>query len=108
MHRDLRRDHGIVTPTHMMAMGGKLHRANSGLSRRLYDAFEQSRELAIADALGRSLGEPLHVRGGSRVPSRGGEVYAMAVSARQVAPTPIEAGDLTITATVDIRFAIGR
>jgi uncharacterized protein YggE len=32
----------------------------------------------------------------------------MAVSTRQVAPTPIEAGDLTITATVDIRFAIGR
>ena len=73
-------------------------------------AVESAREeaQAIADALGRALGEPLHVRGGSRVPARGGEVYAMAVSARQVAPTPIEAGDLTITATVDIRFAIGR
>jgi 4,5-dihydroxyphthalate decarboxylase len=52
MHRDLRRDHGIVTPTHMMCMGGKLHRENPGLSRRLYDAFEQSREIAIADAKG--------------------------------------------------------
>jgi 4,5-dihydroxyphthalate decarboxylase len=52
MHRDLRKEHGFVTPTHIMVMGGKLHRANPGLSRRIYDAFERSREIAINDARG--------------------------------------------------------
>jgi hypothetical protein len=33
-------------------MGGKLHRANPGLARKIYDAFEQSRELAYYDVLG--------------------------------------------------------
>jgi hypothetical protein len=36
----------------MMAMGGKLHRANPALSRKLYDAFDQSRAIAITDAQG--------------------------------------------------------
>ena len=52
MHRELRRDHGFVTPTHMIAMGGKLHRQNPGLSHKLYSAFEKSREIAISDARG--------------------------------------------------------
>ena len=33
-------------------MGGKLDRANPGLALTLYEAFEQSREIAYADAQG--------------------------------------------------------
>ena len=60
----------------------------------------------MAAALGRTLGEPLEVRGGAETPSpryRGGE--AMMVMERAV-DTPIEAGDLNVTATVSIRFAL--
>ena len=52
MHRDLWRDHQIVTPSHVVVIGGKTHRAHPGLARKIYDAFEQSREIAINDALG--------------------------------------------------------
>jgi hypothetical protein len=52
MNRKLWNDHHILTPTHIVVMGGKLHRENPGLSRKIYDAFEQSRELAYYDALG--------------------------------------------------------
>jgi 4,5-dihydroxyphthalate decarboxylase len=52
MHRQLWKDHRIVTPSHVIVMGGKLHRENPGLARKLYEAFERSREIAIDDALG--------------------------------------------------------
>jgi 4,5-dihydroxyphthalate decarboxylase len=51
-HRKLWKEHQIVTPSHVIVMGGKTHRDNPGLARKLYDAFEQSREIAYADAQG--------------------------------------------------------
>ncbi len=52
LNQRLVEDRGILTPVHVIAMGGKLHRRNPGLGRRLFDAFNRSAELAIDDALG--------------------------------------------------------
>ncbi len=60
-NRRLFLEHGIVTPVHLMAMGGKLNREHPELARKLCDAFEQSRELAYADALGDGTGYSLTV-----------------------------------------------
>ena len=61
----------------------------------------------IARSLGHELGVPLEVRGGAQRPvpvmARGAAVAFEA----QAAPTPIEAGDQTVTASVTIRFALG-
>ena len=42
----------LYTPVHVIVIGGKFDRANPGLARRIYDAFERSREMAWSDALG--------------------------------------------------------
>ena len=70
------------------------------------NALQQAQ--AIAAALGRALGEPLEVRGGSQRPvgPRLFEIQAQAAF-RQAAPTPIEAGDQVVRANVTIRFALG-
>lgn len=61
---------------------------------------------AIATALGRELGAPLDVQGGAEVP--GPQVRAMMQTMEaQAAPTPIEAGDQAVRATVSITFALG-
>ena len=60
----------------------------------------------MAAALGRELGEPLEVRGGAELPSPQFR-SAQPMMAMEAADTPIEAGDLTVTATVFIRFALG-
>lgn len=62
----------------------------------------------IARTLGHELGAALEVRGGAQIPSpiRGGFEMARTMNA-QAAPTPIEAGDQTVTASVTIRFALG-
>jgi 4,5-dihydroxyphthalate decarboxylase len=52
LHQDLWRQHHLITPSHIIVMGGKLVRENPGLARRIYDAFERSREVAYDDALG--------------------------------------------------------
>jgi len=57
----LYKEHGIFTPVHIILMGGKLHRANPGLARTLYDAFERSRELAREDALGDGSGPSMTI-----------------------------------------------
>ena len=61
----------------------------------------------MARALGRRLGEPLEVRGGADqpYPRAGGEVMFRALEA--AVDTPIEAADLTVSASVTIRFALG-
>lgn len=61
----------------------------------------------MARALGRSLGAPLEVRGGADqpYPRAGGEVMFRALEA--AVDTPIEAADLTVSASVTIRFALG-
>ena len=60
----------------------------------------------MAAALGRELGEPLEVRGGAEVPSPRFR-SAQPMMAMEAADTPVEAGDLNVTATVFIRFALG-
>jgi 4,5-dihydroxyphthalate decarboxylase len=42
----------ILTPVHVVAIGGKLNREQPDLARRLYNAFEASREQAYEDAVG--------------------------------------------------------
>lgn len=61
----------------------------------------------MARALGRSLGVPLEVRGGAEqpYPRAGGGVMFRASEA--AVDTPIEAADLTVSASVTIRFALG-
>ena len=46
------REHGIYTPWHVLVMGGATYRSHPGLTRRLYEAFVASGELALEDALG--------------------------------------------------------
>lgn len=74
----------------------------------LSQAVAQARSEAetIALALGRTLGEALEVRGGAQAPSPRPEM-AMAGALYRSAETPIEAGDLNVTASVSIRFALG-
>ena len=61
----------------------------------------------MARALGRALGAPLEVRGGSEqpYPRAGGDMMFRAMEA--AVDTPIEAADLTVSASVTIRFALG-
>lgn len=47
----LYRETGLFTPVHIMILSRKLHRAHPGLARKLYDAFEQAKELAYTDLL---------------------------------------------------------
>ena len=61
----------------------------------------------IAAALGHRLGAPLEVRGGAQRPVPLRMQAERAFAAAQAAPTPIEAGDQTVTASVNIRFALG-
>lgn len=60
-NKRLYKEHGIFTPVHIILMGGKLHRANPGLARKLYDAFERSREIALEDALGDGSGPSMTI-----------------------------------------------
>lgn len=62
----------------------------------------------IAEALGRRLGPPLVVYGGAQrpIPLRSDMPMRTAFEA-QVAPTPIEVGDQTVSASVTVRFALG-
>lgn len=62
----------------------------------------------MAGALGRSLGAPLEVQGGAQRPrpqATGDMMYEEMAQAR--APTPIEAGDQTVSASVSITFRLG-
>jgi uncharacterized protein YggE len=61
---------------------------------------------AIATALGRTLGPAVEVHGGAAEPGPRPMMDAMALRAAE-APTPVEAADQTVTASVTIRFALG-
>lgn len=81
---------------------------NEAMAMAVRDARAEA--LVIAEALGYELGPPLEVNGGSQRP---GPVtfdagMAMTMERAQAAPTPVEAGDQTVTANVSIRFALGR
>lgn len=72
-------------------------------------AVDQARTQAetMAAALGRTLGEPLEVRGGAEAPSPRMPQGAAFLAMERAVDTPIEAGDLNVTASVFIRFALG-
>lgn len=61
---------------------------------------------AIAAALGRTLGPAMEVHGGAAEPGPRPMMEAVALRAAE-APTPIEAADQTVSASVTIRFALG-
>jgi len=48
--------HGIYTPVHIMVIGGKLNREQPEIARKVYDAFERSRQIAYEDALSDATG----------------------------------------------------
>ncbi|MCG6956600.1 MAG: SIMPL domain-containing protein [Gemmatimonadetes bacterium] len=72
------------------------------LTRAVSEARTQAQ--AIADALGRELGPPVEIHGGAQQPTP--RPQGVMLMAREMA-TPVEAGDLTVTASVTIRFAMG-
>ncbi|MFN0071816.1 MAG: hypothetical protein ACKVVP_10055 [Chloroflexota bacterium] len=51
MNEELIRKYHIFTPVHAIAMSSTLDQANQGLSRKLYDAFAESKDLAYDDHL---------------------------------------------------------
>lgn len=67
----------------------------------------RAQAVAMAEALGYALGAPLEVRGGADRPGPVPMAFAEAAVRTQAVPTPIEAGDQTVTANVTIRFALG-
>lgn len=76
------------------------------LARAVEDARGQAE--VIARTLGYRLGPPLEVRGGHQrpVPLLQAPALVRALEV-QAAPTPIEAGEQSVTATVTVRFALG-
>ena len=44
------KERGIYTPVHIMVIGGKLNRDHPDIARKVYDAFERSRQIAYEDA----------------------------------------------------------
>lgn len=77
------------------------------LAMAVRDARAQAE--VIAQALGRRLGAPIQVHGGAQrpMPQRGDQLVFFRAAEAQAAPTPIEAGDQSVTASVTIRFALG-
>ncbi len=85
-NRRLWLEHHILTPTHIIVMGGKLYRENPGLARKLYDAFEASKDMAIDDMLGDATGYSmlLHTREMMRDQMREmGDMYPMGIKANK-------------------------
>ena len=85
-NRRLWQEHRILTPTHIIVMGGKLHRENPGLARNLYDAFEASKDVAIDDMLGDATGYSMLL--GTREMMRDqmrelGDMYPMGIEANR-------------------------
>ena len=86
LNRRLWLEHQVLTPTHIIVMGGKLARSNPGLARKLYDAFDQSKQLAVADMLGDGTGYSmlLHTREAMRDQlSELGDMYPMGIAANR-------------------------
>jgi 4,5-dihydroxyphthalate decarboxylase len=85
-NRQLWLEHQILTPTHIIVMGGKLYRDNPGLARKLYDAFDASKDMAIDDMLGDATGYSmlLHTREMMRDQMREmGDMYPMGIAANR-------------------------
>ena len=85
-NRRLWLEHRILTPTHIIVMGGKLYRENPGLAKKLYDAFEASKDMAIDDMLGDASGYSMLL--GTREMMRDqlaemGDMYPMGIKANR-------------------------
>lgn len=52
----LLKERGIYTPVHIMAIGGKLDRAEPEIARQIFDAFERSRQIAYEDSMSDATG----------------------------------------------------
>jgi len=82
-NRQLWQEHRVHTPTHVIVLGGKLNREHPDLARRLYDAFVESKRLAINDALGdgTSYSMLMHAREAMRDQvAEWGDVYPMGIA----------------------------
>jgi uncharacterized protein YggE len=80
-------------------------------AQALAEAVDNARSEAdvIVQSLGYRLGAPIEIRGGAQRPvPRPMAFSAERAMAVQAVPTPIEAGDQTVSANVTIRFALGR
>jgi 4,5-dihydroxyphthalate decarboxylase len=86
LNRRLWLEHRVLTPTHIVVMGGKLCRDNPGLARSVYDAFERSKNMAIDDMLGDATGYSmlLHQREAMRDQlAELGDMYPMGIKANR-------------------------
>jgi 4,5-dihydroxyphthalate decarboxylase len=84
MNKQLWLENGVHTPTHVIVMGGKLNREHPDLARRLYDAFVESKRLALNDAMGdgTSYSMLMHMREAMRDQlADWGDVYPMGIKA---------------------------
>jgi 4,5-dihydroxyphthalate decarboxylase len=50
-NRRLLSEHGILTPVHVICIGGRLQREDPGIAGRLVEAFQRAEEMAMQDAL---------------------------------------------------------
>ncbi len=55
-NRKLLKERGIYTPVHIMVIGGKLDREQPDIARKVFDAFERSRQIAYEDAMSDATG----------------------------------------------------
>ena len=80
---------------------------SEALAMAVRDARAQAE--VIAETLGRRLGPPLVVHGGAQrpMPVRSDLRLRGVAFEAQAAPTPIEAGEQSVTASVTIRFGLG-
>jgi 4,5-dihydroxyphthalate decarboxylase len=85
-NRRLLTEHRILTPVHVICIGGRLQREQPGIARRLYEAFERARDVAYEDALsdGSGFSMTLHNREAMRDQLRDlGDAWKHGISANQ-------------------------
>jgi 4,5-dihydroxyphthalate decarboxylase len=51
LNRRLLTEHGILTPVHVVCIGGRLQREDPDIARRLVEAFQRAEQVALEDAL---------------------------------------------------------
>jgi 4,5-dihydroxyphthalate decarboxylase len=86
MNRQLWQEHRVHTPTHIIVLGGRLNREHPDLARKLYDALEESKRLAINDAVGdgTSYSMLMHAREAMRDQlAEWGDVYPFGIAANR-------------------------
>jgi len=86
-----------------------LEARQQALAKAVHEA--EAKAQAIAGALGIELGPVIEAREGGisiDVPRFGGGPQVMMMEARSAQPTPVSTGDITISATVTLRYRIGR